>query len=107
MRWYQPGIMAQDLKLPAQMVSPDGGLHANQAGRQVGKPNNSLTTGQLAPKNDSAVVIDAYDVERVFADIDGHRRQLISRFAGYGPCSFCYPHPKPKGASGSTVGPTH
>jgi hypothetical protein len=58
------------------------GLHADQAGRHVGKPNFYLATRPLLPQHDCATPIEADDVERVLADIDtdhgGHTVKLLS-----------------------------
>jgi hypothetical protein len=43
--WHQPGVMAERLKLSAQMVRANAGLHADQARLQVSKPHNHLATG--------------------------------------------------------------
>jgi hypothetical protein len=99
--------MAERLKLSAQMVRANAGLHADQTRRQVGKPHNHLATGQFAAQNDVLGAIEPDEVEVVLANIDADRRHSICRFAGHGSCSFCYPHPKSQGASRSTVGPSH
>src|SRR5215471_19723325 len=67
---HQPGIVAQELQLAAEMMCADAGLHADQARRQVGKSRLDLATRPFLPQYDDTALILANDVERVLADID-------------------------------------
>src|ERR1700720_2236223 len=58
-------------------VRADAGLHADQAGRHVGEPCFHLATQPFLPQRDCTTLIEAYNVERVLANID----------AGDGDCS--------------------
>jgi hypothetical protein len=42
LRRHQLHVMAESKELPAQMVGPDAGLHADQARRYVCKPRRDL-----------------------------------------------------------------
>src|SRR6266436_6245813 len=70
LRRHQPGIVAQQPKPAAEMMGTDTGLHADQAGRHVGKLSFHLAARPLLPQHDCATPIEADDVERVLADID-------------------------------------
>jgi hypothetical protein len=59
------------------MMRTDAGLHADQARRQVDKPRFHLAARPLPPQRDCTTLIEAYNVERVLANID----------AGDGGCS--------------------
>ena len=52
------------------MMRTDAGLHADQAGRHVGKACGYLATRPLLMQHDRAALIVAHDVERVLTDID-------------------------------------
>jgi hypothetical protein len=82
LRRHQPGILAQQLEPAGEAMGTDTGLHADQAGRHVGKPSFYLATRPLLPQHDCATPIEADDVERVLADIDtdhgGHTVKLLS-----------------------------
>jgi hypothetical protein len=54
------------------MVSADAGLHADQARRQVGKAGLDLATRPFLAQYDGTLLIVAYNVERVLADIDAN-----------------------------------
>jgi hypothetical protein len=43
-RRHQPGIVTETLEPATQMMCPDAGLHADQAGRNVGEPYFHLAT---------------------------------------------------------------
>ena len=63
------------------MMRTDTGLHADQAGRHVGKPRLDLTARPLLAQHDRAALVEADDVERVLADVDadhGDLRCLLS-----------------------------
>jgi hypothetical protein len=55
--WHQAYIMAERLKLAANMVGPGTGLHANQAGRDVGQALSELHAGELEAQHDGAALI--------------------------------------------------
>jgi hypothetical protein len=52
------------------MMGADAGLHADEAGRQVGKPGFELPARQLAAQDDGAAFIEADEMEGVLADVD-------------------------------------
>src|SRR5262249_17306213 len=67
---HQAGIVAKRLQFATEMMGTDAGLHADQAGRQVGEPRFHLAARPLLPQHDCAALVVAHDVERVLADID-------------------------------------
>ncbi len=84
--------------------------------REIPIPGKKLTDADFAPifeqkGVDMRIGLDIANLAAnnivVLADVDTDRRHLICRFAGHASCSFCYLHPKPKGALWSTVGPSH
>jgi hypothetical protein len=81
LRRHQPGIVAQQLEPAVEMTGTGTGLHADQAGRHVGKPSFQLARRPLLPQHDCATPIEADDVESVLADIDtdhgGHTVKLL------------------------------
>ena len=62
--------MAERLKLAANMVGPGTGLHANQAGRDVGQALSELHAGELEAQHDGAALILADEMKAVLAQID-------------------------------------
>src|SRR5450631_2529582 len=70
LRRHQPGIVTKRLKPATEVMRTDAGLHADQAGRQVGKACGYLATRPLLTQHNRAAFILAYDMERVLADID-------------------------------------
>jgi hypothetical protein len=70
-RRHQPGIMAKPSQ-PAAEIGTNTGLHADQAGRHVGKARLLLATGPPLPQRDCPTPIEADDVKGVLADIDTH-----------------------------------
>src|ERR1700730_5774596 len=67
---HQLGIVPQRCEFAAQVMCADAGFHADQARRYIGEPRLHLATRPLLPQHDGAARIVAYDVERVFADIN-------------------------------------
>src|SRR6185503_4576084 len=67
-------IVAQRLKLAAEMMRTDAGLHADQAGWDIGKPCFHLAARPLLTQHNCAAIIEADDVERVLANIDADYR---------------------------------
>jgi hypothetical protein len=53
-----------------EMMRADTGLHADEARRQVGKAGLHLAARPLLAQHNGTTFIVAYNVERVFADID-------------------------------------
>jgi hypothetical protein len=51
-------------------VGPGTGLHANQAGRDVGQALSELGAGQLEAQHDGAALILAHEMKAVLAQID-------------------------------------
>jgi hypothetical protein len=60
------------LRLPAQGMCANAGVHANQAGRHVDKARLDLAAWSLLPQHDRSALIEPDDVERILADIDPH-----------------------------------
>ena len=52
-RRHQPRIVPQRVKLAAEMMSTDAGLHADQARRHVGKPRDHFCRRTIAPRSSS------------------------------------------------------
>ena len=63
-------VMAERLQLPADVVGPGAGLHADQARWDVGQALSELGTGELDPQHDGAAFILTDEMERVLAQID-------------------------------------
>src|ERR1035437_4950881 len=66
------------------MMRADAGLHANQAGRHVGKACFTLATRPLLMQHDRAALRLAYDMERVLADIDADHGDCGIEFLRHG-----------------------
>ncbi len=69
----------------AQVMGPDAGLHADQAGRHIRQPSLDLAARPLLAHDDRAAPIEADYVERVLADVDAHGgdgRVCIARHGG-------------------------
>src|SRR4029450_10407576 len=79
------GIVTKRHKLATEMMRPDTGLHADQAGWHIGKTCFHLAPRPLLPQHDCATLIETDDVERVLADIDtdhgDHTVELLSHGA--------------------------
>jgi hypothetical protein len=87
---HQSCIVAECLELPGQVMRPDARLHADEAGRHVGKPSVNLAARQLLAQHDCALLVEADEVERVLADVDAivatASRLVVLRDMG---CSWC------------------
>ncbi len=59
--------MAKGLKLTVDVVGAGAGLHADQAGWDVGQPLRGLRTGELNPQHNDTALILADQVEAVLA----------------------------------------
>src|SRR5580700_5915178 len=70
LRRHQPGIVTKRLKLAAEMMRANAGLHTDQARRHVGQTGLHLATRPLLTQRNCTALIETYDVERVLADID-------------------------------------
>ncbi len=66
-------VMAERPELAADVVGSGTGLHADQAGWDVGQPLRELGAGKLDPQHDGAALILADEVETVLAQIDTKR----------------------------------
>ncbi len=66
-------LIAERKKLPAQMVCPDTGFHANQARLQIRKTPLHLSARQHLPQNNRTLLVEADEVKRVLADVDADR----------------------------------
>src|SRR5215467_2350122 len=69
-------------------MGADTGLHANQAGREVGKPGFELAARELLAQNDGAALVEADEVEDVLADVDAENGDGVFRVARHGPGSL-------------------
>ena len=101
--------MAKQAEAAAEMVRADAGLHADQAGRHIGKARFHLPTRPLLPQRDGATPIEADDVKLVLADIDTDRGDHTLHDLSHGVLlSFgaLLPAYMPTGAR-STAGPSH
>ena len=58
------------------MMRPDACLHADETGRQVGKPRLDLTARPFLAQHDRTALVMADDVERVLADVDADHGDL-------------------------------
>ena len=66
----QAHVMAERLELAADVVSPGTGLHADQAGWDIGQPLRELGAGELDPQHDRTALILADKMEAVLAQVD-------------------------------------
>jgi hypothetical protein len=66
----QAYVMAKRLELAGDVVGSGTGLHADQAGWEVGQPLRELGAGELDPQHDGAALILADQMEAVLAQID-------------------------------------
>jgi hypothetical protein len=57
-------------ELAGEMMRPDAGFHANQAGWHIGEPRLNLAARSLLAQDDRATAIVANHAERVLANID-------------------------------------
>src|SRR5215467_5674150 len=69
-------------------MGADTGLHANQAGREVGKPGFELAARELLAQNDGAALVEADEMECVLADVDAEDGDGVFRLARHGPGSL-------------------
>ena len=69
-RRHQPGVVAKGDQLPAQMMSANTGLHADQAGRDIGEPPLKLAARKLSFEDDGSAPVEANQVENCLADVD-------------------------------------
>src|SRR5262245_5025824 len=65
-------------------MGADTGLHADKAGREVGKPGFELAAGELLVQNDGAALVEADEVEGVLADVDAEDGDGVFRLARHG-----------------------
>src|SRR5262249_36300391 len=104
---HQPGIMAKQTEPAAEMMRPDTGLHADQAGRHIGKPCFHLPTRPLLPKRDCPTSIQADDVKPVLADIDTDRGDHTLQDLGHDVLLSFRPSCQPTGRQGPGARPDH
>ena len=62
--------MAECLELAADVMRPGAGLHADQAGWDVGQALGELGPGELEAQHDGTALILTDEVEAVLAQID-------------------------------------
>jgi hypothetical protein len=109
LRRHQPGLMAQRLELPAQMMRTNAGLHADEARRHIGEPRFHLPARPLLAQSDRTARVKANHVETVLADVDAHNgdRDLALLNHRRAPCLWCplasFKHRRGR----STAGPFH
>src|SRR5215813_8687283 len=65
-------------------MGADAGLHADEAGREVGKPGFELAAGELLAQNDGAALVEADEVEGILADVDAEDGDGVFRLARHG-----------------------
>jgi hypothetical protein len=65
------------------MMRANAGLHADQAGRQIGKAVLKLAARKLCLQNDDAAPVEANQVEDILADIDADDGNLGTGFGGF------------------------
>jgi hypothetical protein len=89
-------------------MRPDACLHADQARRHIGQPCFDLTTRPLLTQHNSAAIIQADYVERVFTDINADHGNCAIEILGHGvllvfgaPCQIRHWRGR------STAGPSH
>jgi hypothetical protein len=66
----QAYVMAKRLELAGDVVGSGTGLHADQAGWEVGQPLGELGAGELDPQHDGAALVLPDEMKRVLAQID-------------------------------------
>jgi hypothetical protein len=76
--------VAKTVELATEMMRPDAGLHADQARRQVGKAGLHLATRPFLTQHNGPMLIVAYDVKRVLADIDANHGDCSVECLGHG-----------------------
>jgi hypothetical protein len=86
---HQSRIVAERLEPPAQVVGADAGLHADEAGRQVGELGLELPARQLPAQDDGAALIKADEVEGVLADVDAEDGDGVCGLARHGGAPYC------------------
>ena len=69
-------------------MGADTGLHADEAGREVGKPGFELAAGELLAQNDGAALVEADAVEGALTHVDAEDGDGVFRVARHGrtPC---------------------
>src|SRR5262249_45751896 len=85
---HESGVVAEGFEPAAQVMGADTGLHADEAGREVGKPGFELAAGELLGQNDGAALVEAGEVEGVLSDGDAEVVDGVFRPARQGPGSF-------------------
>jgi hypothetical protein len=86
---HQSGVVAECLEPPAQVVGADAGLHANEAGRQVGEPGFELAPGELQAQDDAATPVEPDEVEGVLADVDAEDGDGVCGLARHSGAPYC------------------
>jgi hypothetical protein len=97
--------VAERLEPSAEVMGADAGLHTDQAGRWVGKPDFELPAQQLPAQDDGAAPVEAN--ERVLADVDAEDGNGVSGLVMHGGAPYRYSPPSNLGYCGSTAGPFH
>src|SRR6516225_11587788 len=89
-------------------MGADTSFHADQAGREVGKPGIELAAGEFLAQNDGAALVEADEVKGVLADVDAENGDGVFRVARHGraPC-LGEPPARRWGTAKSTAGPSH
>ena len=81
--------MAEGFEAAAQVMGADTGLHANEAGREVGNPGFELAAGELLAQNDGAALVEADEVEGVLANVDAEGGNGVFRTLAHSFESSC------------------
>src|SRR5262245_19367998 len=84
LRRHQPGIVAEQLQLAAEMMRAVAGLHADKARQQISEPCFHLSARPFLSQHDRTAPIMAHDVERVLADIDADHGDCAVEFLRHG-----------------------
>jgi hypothetical protein len=72
-------VVAERQQLAAEMVGPDAGFHADQAGGQVGQTLLDLSAGELLAQDNRPASIQADQVETVLADVDAKGGNVLKQ----------------------------
>ena len=81
---HQSRVVAECFEPPAQVVGTNTGLHADEAGWQVGEPCFELSARQLMAQHDGTALAEADEVEGVLADVDTEHGDGVFGLAWHG-----------------------
>jgi len=75
--------VTKHLQFATEMMGADAGFHANQAPRHVGQSRFHLAARPLLTQNDRSPFVQAYNVERVLANINAYYGDRAIEFLGH------------------------